>query len=46
MVPIAGKVKSNHCSQSIRFAHVLGPAREASFSKAMARIGNAELVLF
>ena len=40
MAPIAGKVKSNHCSQSIRFAH------EASFSKAIARIGNTERVLF
>jgi hypothetical protein len=49
MVPIAGKVKSNHYSQCIRFAHGLGPARGlgpahgASFSMAIAKIGNAEL---
>jgi len=44
--PIAGKTQSNRCSQSIRFAHGLGPAHGASFSKAIAKIDNAELVHF
>ena len=46
--PIAGKTQSNRFSQSIRFAHGLGlgPAHGASFSKAIAKIGNAELVHF
>ena len=44
--PIAGKAQSNRCSQSIRFAHGLGPAHGASFSKAIAKIGNAELAHF
>ena len=38
--PIAGKAQSNRFSQSIRFAH------GASLSKAIAKIGNAELVHF
>jgi hypothetical protein len=44
--PIAGKAQSNRCSQSIRFAHGLGPAHGASFSKAIGKIGNAELAHF
>jgi hypothetical protein len=44
--PIAGKTQSNRCSQSIRFAHGLGPAHGASFSMVIAKIGNAELVHF
>jgi hypothetical protein len=44
--PIAGKAQSNRYSQSIRFAHGLGPAHGASLSKAIAKIGNAELVHF
>jgi len=44
--PIAGKTQSNRCSQSIRFAHGLGPAHGASLSKAIAKIGNAELSHF
>ncbi len=44
--PIAGKTQSNRCSQSMRFAHGLGPAHGASFSKAIAKIGNVELAHF
>jgi hypothetical protein len=44
--PIAGKTQSNRCSQSIRFAHGLGPAHGASFSQSIAKIGNAELAHF
>jgi hypothetical protein len=43
--PIAGKTQSNRCSQSIRFAHGPGPAHGASFSKAIDKIGNAELAI-
>jgi hypothetical protein len=44
--PIAGKAQSNRYSQSIRIAHGLGPAHGASLSKAIAKIGNAELAHF
>jgi hypothetical protein len=44
--PIAGKAQSNRYSQSIRCAHGLGPAHGASLSKAIAKIGNAELAHF
>ena len=43
--PIAGKTQGIRCSQSIRFAHGLGPAHGASFSKAIAKIGKAYRIL-
>ena len=39
----ARKTQSNRCSQSIRFAHGLGPAHGASFSTAIAKFPNAEI---